>query len=101
MLTVLLLLWPVAAALLLHFFKGRASRVAAFGAALVELALAVFAAVTFNANNSGQFGYDLNWIPSAGIRFAVGMDGLSLLLVLLTALLVPLILLSAFRRKPA
>ncbi|MFD2784853.1 complex I subunit 4 family protein [Hymenobacter rubripertinctus] len=99
MLTVLLLLWPVAAALLLHFFKGGAARVAAFGAALVEFALAVFAAVTFNANHTGQFAYDLNWIPSAGIRFAVGMDGLSLSLVLLTALLVPIILLSAFRRK--
>ena len=99
MLTVLLLLWPVAAALLLHFFKGGAARVAAFGAALVEFALAVFAAITFNANHTGQFAYDLNWIPSAGIRFAVGMDGLSLSLVLLTALLVPIILLSAFRRN--
>ncbi|MBC6697534.1 complex I subunit 4 family protein [Hymenobacter puniceus] len=99
MLTVLLLLWPVAAALLLHFFKGRAARVPALGAALVEFALAAYAALTFNANNSGQFSYNLNWIPSAGIQFAVGMDGLSLLLVLLTAVLVPVILLSAFRRN--
>ncbi|TYZ10102.1 NADH-quinone oxidoreductase subunit M [Hymenobacter lutimineralis] len=99
MLTVLLLLWPVAAALLLHFFKGRAARVPALGAALVEFALAAYAAFTFNANNTGQFSYNLNWIPSAGIQFAVGMDGLSLLLVLLTALLVPIILLSAFRRN--
>ncbi|SHL19215.1 complex I subunit 4 family protein [Hymenobacter psychrotolerans] len=99
MLTVLLLLWPVAAALLLHFFKGRAARVPALGAALVEFALAAYAALTFNANHSGQFSYNLNWIPSAGIQFAVGMDGLSLLLVLLTAVLVPVILLSAFRRN--
>ncbi|MET4108808.1 NADH-quinone oxidoreductase subunit M [Hymenobacter sp. UYP22] len=99
MLTVLLLLWPVAAALLLHFFKGRAARVPALGAALVEFALAAYAAITFNGNHSGQFSYNLNWIPSAGIQFAVGMDGLSLLLVLLTAVLVPVILLSAFRRN--
>ncbi|RSK40098.1 complex I subunit 4 family protein [Hymenobacter perfusus] len=99
MLTVLLLLWPVAAALLLHFFKGRAARVPALGAALVEFALAAYAALTFNANNVGQFSFNLNWIPSAGIHFAVGMDGLSLLLVLLTAVLVPVILLSAFRRN--
>jgi len=98
MLTVLLLLWPVAAALLLHFFKGRAAKVAAFGAALVEFVLAVFAAVTFNPDNSGQFSLNVPWIASAGINFHVGMDGLSLLLVLLTAFLVPLILLSAFRR---
>ena len=98
MLTVLLLLWPVAAALLLHFFKGRAARVAAFGAALVEFVLAVFTAITFNAQNTGQFALNVPWISSAGINFHVGLDGLSLLLVLLTAFLVPLILLSAFRR---
>ncbi|UOG75609.1 NADH-quinone oxidoreductase subunit M [Hymenobacter tibetensis] len=98
MLTVLLLLWPVAAALLLHFFKGSAARVAAFGAALIEFVLAVFAAVTFNGGNSGQFSLNLPWIASAGINFHVGMDGLSLLLVLLTTFLVPLILLASYRR---
>jgi NADH-quinone oxidoreductase subunit M len=99
MLTVILLLWPVAAALLLHFFKGGAARVAAFGAALVELVLAVYAALTFNVNHTGQFSYNHEWIASAGINFHVGMDGLSLLLVLLTTFLVPIILLAAYRRK--
>ncbi|TGE07583.1 complex I subunit 4 family protein [Hymenobacter fodinae] len=99
MLTVLLLLWPVAAALLLHFFKGGAARVAAFGAALVELVLAAYAALTFNVNHTGQFSYNHEWIASAGINFHVGMDGLSLLLVLLTTFLVPIILLAAYRRN--
>ncbi len=99
MLTVLLLLWPVVAALLLHFFKGRAARVAAFGAALVEFLVAAYAALLFNANNSGQFSFNYAWVASAGINFHVGMDGLSLSLVLLTTLLVPIILLSAFRRN--
>ncbi|TGD83302.1 complex I subunit 4 family protein [Hymenobacter wooponensis] len=99
MLTVILLLWPVAAALLLHFFKGGAARVAAFGAALVELVLAVYAALTFNVNHTGQFSFNHEWIASAGINFHVGMDGLSLLLVLLTTFLVPIILLAAYRRK--
>ncbi|SNR85576.1 complex I subunit 4 family protein [Hymenobacter mucosus] len=99
MLTVLLLLWPVAAALLLHFFKGRAARIPALGAALVEFALAAYAAISFSADATGQFSLNLPWISSAGINFHVGMDGLSLSLVLLTAFLVPIILLSAFRRN--
>ncbi|SNC68509.1 NADH dehydrogenase subunit M [Hymenobacter gelipurpurascens] len=99
MLTVILLLWPVVAALLLHFFKGGAARVAAFGAALVEFVLAVYAAITFNSNHTGQFSFNHEWIASAGINFHVGMDGLSLLLVLLTTFLVPIILLAAFRRN--
>ncbi len=99
MLTVLLLLWPVAAALLLHFFKGRAARIPALGAALVEFALAAYAAISFSADATGQFSLNLPWISSAGINFHVGMDGLSLSLVLLTVFLVPVILLSAFRRN--
>ncbi|UOR04193.1 NADH-quinone oxidoreductase subunit M [Hymenobacter aerilatus] len=99
MLTVFLLLWPVAAALLLHFFKGGAARVVALGAALVELAAAIFAAVISRGNVSGQFDVNYPWVASAGINFHVGMDGLSVLLVLLTAFLVPVILLAAFRRE--
>ncbi|WP_460613061.1 complex I subunit 4 family protein [Hymenobacter seoulensis] len=105
MLTVLLLLWPVAAALLLHFFKGRAARVAAFGAALVEFAIALYAAgfsgasLAFGNAAAAQFEANYPWIASAGINFHVGMDGLSLLLVLLTTFLVPIILLAAFRRN--
>ncbi|MBC6612518.1 NADH-quinone oxidoreductase subunit M [Hymenobacter sp. BT507] len=99
MLTVFLLLWPVAAALLLHFFKGGAARVVALGAALVELAVAAFAAVVSRGNVSGQFDVNYQWVASAGINFHVGMDGLSVLLVLLTTFLVPVILLAAFRRE--
>jgi NADH-quinone oxidoreductase subunit M len=65
MLTVLLLLWPVAAALLLHFFKGSVARVAAFGAALIEFVLAAYAAITFNGSNADQFSVNLPWIASA------------------------------------
>ena len=98
MLTALLLLLPLAAALLLLLTKGGTARALALGASLVEFALAVYAAV--DAKLHGAAGLDLNysWIPSAGINFHVGMDGLSLLLVLLTTFLVPLILLTAFRQ---
>jgi NADH-quinone oxidoreductase subunit M len=97
MLTALLLFLPLAAALLLHFTKGAAARALALGAALAEFGLAAYAAILFKTQ--GAAGFDLNyaWIPSAGINFHVGMDGLSLLLVLLTTFLVPLILLTAFK----
>lgn len=37
-----------------------------------------------------------SWIPSMGIQFILGMDGLSLLLVLLTALLIPIAILVSW-----
>jgi NADH-quinone oxidoreductase subunit M len=99
MLTALLLFFPLAAALLLHFFKGRTARVVAFGAALLEFVLAIVVTITFKASSATQFAVDQPWIASSGIRFHIGLDGLSLLLVLLTTFLVPLIMLASFRHE--
>ncbi|MEJ7664017.1 MAG: hypothetical protein WKG07_33040 [Hymenobacter sp.] len=85
--------------MVLHFAKGSAARVLALGASLVELAVAAFAAFVFVRKGPTAFDLNLNWIPSAGITFHLGMDGLSLCLVLLTAVLVPIILATAFRHE--
>ncbi|MVN74732.1 NADH-quinone oxidoreductase subunit M [Hymenobacter sp. HMF4947] len=98
MLTAFLVFFPLAAALLLHFAKGSAARILALGASLIELVAAALAAFTFVRTGSIA-GVDLNWIPSAGITFHLGIDGLSLCLVLLTTFLVPIILLTAFRHE--
>ena len=105
MLTVLLLLLPAVAALLLLLVKGRAARFLALGAAFLEFLLAayafgsVYAGQAFGGGGVGKFTFNTPWVASAGINFHVGMDGLSLLLVLLTTFLVPLILLAAFRHE--
>ncbi|RZK23470.1 MAG: NADH-quinone oxidoreductase subunit M [Hymenobacter sp.] len=99
MLTAFLVFFPLAAALLLHFTKGAAARALALGAALLEFAVAVFAAFSYTRNGPAGFDLNLNWIPSAGINFHLGIDGLSLVLVLLTTFLVPIILLTAFRHE--
>ena len=99
MLTAFLVLVPLAAALLLHFAKGSAARALALGASFLELAVAVFAAITYARSGPAGFDLNLSWIPSAGINFHLGLDGLSLCLVLLTAFLVPIILATAFRHE--
>jgi NADH-quinone oxidoreductase subunit M len=48
------------------------------------------------ASGAFQFVERYAWIPSFGISYAVGVDGISLLLVVLTAFLTPLALLSAW-----
>ncbi|WP_400194149.1 NuoM family protein [Hymenobacter sp. B81] len=93
----IVLIWPVAAALLLHFVRGKAARALALGASLIELALVVAMTTQFVPNSQVQFELNYPWLESAGINFHIGVDGLSLLLVLLTAFLVPLILLASFR----
>ena len=56
-------------------------------AAVVTLALAVTIAVRFKAGDGGfQLASDHVWAPSLGIRWHLGVDGISLFLVGLTAL---------------
>ncbi len=44
-----------------------------------------------------QFVEAVEWIPTFGIGYRVGVDGISLLIVMLTTFLTPLVVLSAFR----
>ncbi|MEO6778287.1 MAG: NADH-quinone oxidoreductase subunit M, partial [Gemmatimonadaceae bacterium] len=43
-----------------------------------------------------QAGIDLPWIPAWGVRFSLGIDGISLMLVLLTTLTMPLSILGGW-----
>ncbi|WP_192823117.1 NuoM family protein [Rufibacter sp. LB8] len=98
MLTAFLILWPALAALLVLLVKGQGAKKVAFAAALVELVAGIWAWVNFDPNQtSPQFLLHLPWVESAGIAFKVGMDGISLLMVLLTVFLMPLIILASFK----
>ncbi len=99
MLTLALILIPLASGLLLLAIKGEAVKRIALLFSVIELGVAVFAAVQFQKNAEMQFAFDRPWIRSLGINFHVAIDGISLLLVLLTAGLVPLIILSSFNRE--
>jgi NADH-quinone oxidoreductase subunit M len=81
---------PALGALLLLFVPGgshRAIRWIALGAALLTLA---FSLVLLGYDPSGsefQYREDLPWIEAFGMRYTMGVDGISIVLVLLTTLL--------------
>ena len=67
-------------------------------ASLATLALAAVAWSRFDpANASFQFVEARSWLPSVGIAYRLGMDGISLVLVLLTALLQPIVFIASWR----
>jgi NADH-quinone oxidoreductase subunit M len=70
---------------------------AAFAVTLVTFVLSLPLYGRFDAANAGyQFIEQRAWMPSLGISYHLGIDGISLLLVLLTTFLMPLTLLSAW-----
>jgi NADH-quinone oxidoreductase subunit M len=85
----ILLFWPTALAVLGAFVPRPAARGLALAGALVPLGYAVVLLVDFDAARSSTLQYvtDANWIADLGIRYKLGIDGLNLWLVALTALL--------------
>jgi NADH-quinone oxidoreductase subunit M len=91
---------PLAGALLLLLFpKQQRQAIARFatGVALADFLLSVPLFFAYDrASADFQFLEDVSWIPSIGVRYMMGIDGISLLLVLLTTLLGFLSILSSW-----
>jgi len=96
--TVILILIPLLAGALLLITKGEQVKRIALAASLLELVVTAVALFKFNGTGEREFVINYPWIKSLGINFYVGMDGISLLLVLLTSGLVPLIIFSSFNK---
>lgn len=100
MLTLLLIGFPLLAALTLFLAKSKASKTIALSFSIAEfvIALGIYGLYKHNPD-ACQLWFDVAWVQSLGIHFNVGIDGMSLLMVLLTTFLVPLILLSSFKNE--
>jgi NADH-quinone oxidoreductase subunit M len=99
MISALLLLVPLISSLVVLLIKGENAKKFALGFSLLQLVPTLLMLAQFKQDASSQFVLDFWWIPSLGISFKVGIDGISAVLVLLTNLLVPFIVLSSFHKK--
>jgi len=94
--SVVVFLPTAGAALLLLFPRAleRQARTAALVISAATLAASIPLWTRFDPSQTGfQFREKADWIPSLGISYSVGVDGLSLVLVLLTTVLTPVSLL--------
>ena len=69
----------------------------AFGITMVEFFLSLILWKSFDSTQKGmQFVERAEWMPTLNIQYAVGVDGISILLIMLTALLFPLCILCSW-----
>lgn len=74
------------------------ARNVAMGVSLLVLALTVLIVVRFDASSGNfQLREQLDWIPTLGVQYHVALDGLGLLMILLTAVVTPMALLASWR----
>src|SRR5213079_804993 len=91
-----LLVWPALAAVAVLAAPVRWAKHVALAGSLVEFAISVPLWWVFQPAGGMQLQLDVPWIPGWGIHYAVGVDGISLFLILLTTFLVPLSILGSY-----
>ena len=73
---------------------------AALGTTLLVAITGVLTWFNFDSSNTAfQFVQSAEWIPSFGINYAVGVDGLSLVLIMMSVLLTPVVVLAGWNES--
>ncbi len=80
----------------------RAKRVAV-GFSVVALLVSLGAALAYQTSSTQQFQLveQHQWIPQFGVTYALGVDGIALVLIVMSTILTPICLLAAWRDLPA
>lgn len=100
MLVFLLLILPVVFVLLTLLFNGKQTKNIALVGSLATLAVGLYAFSEFSQNPTCNcFVYHTEWIHALGADFYIKIDGINIILVLLTTLLVPFIIQSTSGRE--
>ena len=92
----ILIFSPILSSIFVLALKGYAKQIALISS-IVTLGIASFMLAGFTSDASTQYLVNFSWIPQMGINFKAGVDGISMLMVLLTTGLVPIIILSTFK----
>lgn len=89
---------PILGGLVVAALPGSQARAAALIVSLVALAVSLPLWFGFDPNAAVEYQFveDVAWIDTFGVRYHLGIDGVSLLLILLTTVLTPIIVLAGF-----
>jgi NADH-quinone oxidoreductase subunit M len=94
-----ILILPLVVSLACCFLRGNIVRTTALFGSLAQAAITVYMLTRFKADGSYNFLFQKEWIPQAGITLKFGIDGISMLMVILTNLLLPLIILINYNKN--
>ena len=94
---------PLISTLLIALIPSKSTELikrAAFSATLLIAIVSIFLATGFDKSITGmQYVQSNAWIAAFNINFAVGIDGISLVLILLSTILVPIVILATWHES--
>jgi NADH-quinone oxidoreductase subunit M len=88
---------PLLGAIVVAVAPVRLAKVTTLLFSLVDLVWVIVMATQFNTSGpTYQFTEEYSWIPQFGVHYAVGVDGIALVLIGMTAVLMPLVVLASW-----
>jgi NADH-quinone oxidoreductase subunit M len=94
---------PLLGSLLIAFLPAAKSKLikqAALAISLLVAGVGISAALAFDTAASGfQYVERYSWIPALGINYQLGVDGISLILILLSVILVPIVIVAGWNES--
>src|SRR5687768_15776677 len=87
---------PLVGAVLVALMRGRAARHLARALTVIGLVLSLGLWWHFDPAGGMQYRAAVDWLPRWGIQYSVGLDGISLFMILLTTLLGPLSVIGSY-----
>ncbi len=99
-LTILILI-PLVGSVVTAFTPRALARQVGLAFAVATLLVAASVAARYDVSGGWQFEEKHTWIEAFGVNYALGLDGLGLLMVLLTAVLVPVVMLASWHDTDA
>jgi NADH-quinone oxidoreductase subunit M len=100
MITGFLILLPAIVAIVLFFLKDlKWIRIIALSGALLEFILSLVGLYVYTTLCHCNLLMNIDWLEGMGVSLRFGMDGISVLMVLLTTFLIPLIIIASFNRE--
>ena len=77
--------------------RDRLAKMLALGFSLVTLVVVIIIAVRFQVGGPNyQFTEVYSWIPAFGVHYALGVDGIALVLILMSVVLMPVVILASW-----
>jgi NADH-quinone oxidoreductase subunit M len=88
---------PLLGAIMVALLPVRLAKVTALLFSLIDLVWIIVMATQFNTSGpTYQFTEEYSWIPQFGVHYALGVDGIALVLIGMTAVLMPVVLLASW-----
>lgn len=98
MLALLIVILPLLFAGLIFLAGAKLSRTLAITGGLAQLALTLVCVVLFKGNNTELLAFKQDWIGPLGMTYNFSLDGISIVMSLLTAIVLPLVVYSSFNK---